>query len=184
MSFQRAACVCALTALVLSGCRTGDPIDYDTAVALLRDRNTEPLKIVFSASPPAKAGNERTAEAYDRLIDAHVIQCTDTRAMGKICEPGPAGEGLTLVGSTELSLVAGRWVPASITHISRSGDGTASAEVRMTFEPSPLYRDFENSFDDIQQSAGVSAIEYKKEGKTVHAVYQHLEDGWHLESVS
>lgn len=171
----------AALAAMLSGCRTGNPIDYDTAVALLKDRNVEPLKLTFSAAPP-RDGDLRVQQAYDRLIDAHVIACSDTESMGRICQPGPAGEALTIENATELSIIAGRWVPAVILNISRSGDGSATAEVRMTFEPSPIYRDFESTFDDIQQAGGRPPVD--KNVKTVRAVYQRFDDGWHLDSVN
>ncbi len=169
-----------------SGCRQADPLDSETAVGLLKDRNTEPIKLVFSASPPISAEG-RAVEAYDRLIDAHVLTCSATQAMGKICQPGPAGDVLTQEGTSELSLTAGRWVPATILSISRSGDSSAAAEVRMKFEPSPLYRDFETAFDQIQLgtgSSGASVADYKKEGKIVHAMYQRSDDGWRLESLN
>src|SRR5271166_1059261 len=168
----------AAFAATLSGCRTGNAIDYDTAVALLKDRNVEPVKLTFSASPP-RNGDLRIQQAYERLSDAHVIACSDTESMGKICQPGPAGEALTLENATELSIIAGRWVPAVISNISRSGE-SATAEVRMTFEPSPIYRDFESAFDDIQEAGGRSPVD--KNVKTVRAVYQRFDDGWHLDS--
>ena len=173
--------VTAVAAVTLCACRTGNSIDYDTAVALLKDRNVEPVKLTFSASPPRNE-NLRVQQAYERLSDAHVIACADTEAIGKICQPGPAGDALTLENSTELSLIAGRWVPAVISNIYRSGDGSATAEVRMTFEPSPIYRDFESAFDDIQQAGGRPPVD--KNVKTVQAVYQRFEDGWHLDSVN
>jgi hypothetical protein len=183
MSLKRIVGLAALALItsIFSGCRTGNPIDYDTAMALLKDRNMEPVKLTISAAPPQN-GDLRTKQAYERLIDAHVIVCSDTQAIGKICEPGPTGEALSLEGSTELALVAGRWVPAVISNISRSGDGSATAEVRMTFEPSPTYRDFESAFDDIQQAGGHGPVD--KTVKLVRAVYQRLEDGWHLDSVN
>lgn len=171
-----------LLGILLAGCRKAPSIDVDTAMELLRDRNTDPLRMNFSASPPS--GDPRVQAAYDRLADAHVIHCTETRVIGRICEPGPAGEGLSVVSSAELSLLAGRWVPASLVRITRSGDDVATAEVRMTFEPSPLYRDFQSVFDQIRESAGASAIDYKREAKVVRAVYQRMDDGWHLEDVN
>jgi hypothetical protein len=173
----------AVTAIISSGCHTAEPIDYETAMNLIKDRNTEPVKLTFSASPPSNAGPSMT-EAYNQLIDAHVIACTTTPAMGKICQPGPTGDSLTQVGSAELAIVAGRWVPAAITSIARSVGSSATAEVRLRFEPSPLYRDFESAFDTIQLWGGKSPIESKKEGKVVRAVFQRYEDGWHLESLS
>lgn len=182
MTFKALICVGALAlAAFSSGCRRSDPIDQDTALNLLKDRNMEPVKLTFSASPPEQGGPS-IQEAYDRLVDAHVIVCPTT-VMGKVCQPGSAGEALTQVGSSELAIVAGRWVPSAVTNISRSRGG-ATAEVRMTFEMTPLYRDFENDFDAIQLRSGRSPIDNKKEGRIAHAVFQHYEDGWHLESVS
>jgi hypothetical protein len=186
MSLKTAVSVCVLAAFatVSSGCRSGEPIDNETAMNLIKDRNTDPVKLTFSASPPQNASATVT-DAYTQLIDAHVITCTTTVGMGKICQPGPAGDAVTQVGAAELSIVAGRWVPASITTISRPvGSSGATAEVRLTFELSPLYRDFENAFDAIQLYAGKSPIENKREGKMAHAVFQRYEDGWHLESLT
>ena len=143
----------------------------------------EPVKFTFSATPPQNPRDARIVQAYDRLIDAHVIACTPTQALGKICQPGPAGEALSIVGATELALNAGHWVPSTIMSISRSGSGASVAEVRMSFEPSPLYRDFESTFDDIQSLSGRPGAESLRNGKTVHASYEHADDGWHLSSV-
>src|SRR5260370_41824582 len=97
-------CSFAAAAAILSGCRGADALDAETAMALLKERNMEPVKFTFSSAPPQAPGDMRIAQAYDRLIDAHVISCTPTQALGKICQPGPAGEALSLVGATELAL--------------------------------------------------------------------------------
>jgi hypothetical protein len=176
-------CALATVAAILAGCRGGDPLDADTAMALLRERNIEAVKFTFNTTPPRPTDDAQAVQAYARLMDAHVIECTATEALGQMCHPGAAGEALSLAGATELDLNAGRWVPSTITNISRSGSGSAVAEVRMSFEPSPLYRDFESSFDDIQSFGGKPGIENARNGKTVHATYQRSEDGWHLASV-
>jgi hypothetical protein len=176
-------CALATVAAILGGCRGGDPLDADNAMALLRERNIEAVKFTFNTTPPRPTDDAQVVQAYARLMDAHVIECTANEALGKICHPGPAGEALSLVGTTELELNAGRWVPSAITNISRSGSASAVAEVHMSFEPSPLYRDFESSFDDIQSLGGKPGIENVRNGKTVHATYQRSEDGWHLASV-
>lgn len=185
MRFKTVVCACALVAIVAvsSGCRNSEPIDQETALSLLRDRNMDPVKLTFSASPPDDKGDPSVQDAYARLIDAHVITCTTT-VMGRVCQPGPAGEAVTQNGSAELAIVAGRWAPSAVTNISRSQGGGATAEVRMTFEMSPLYRDFETAFDAIQLWSGKSSIENKKEGRIAHAVFQHYDDGWHLESLT
>jgi len=58
----------------LSGCG-GDPLDYETAMNLLRERATDPVRISFSASPRHETQDPKVNEAYQRLQDAHVILC-------------------------------------------------------------------------------------------------------------
>jgi hypothetical protein len=72
--------------LILAACLVGcggDPLDYETALNLMRERTSDPVRTSFSATPH--------------------FQNQD-----------PAGDALTQDGVSELSLVAGRWVPASI----------------------------------------------------------------------
>jgi len=185
MNKRSALCLCGLATLaaLLSGCRQSELIDTDTAASLLKDRNTETVKLTFSASPPRSGEQLMVERAYDRLVDANVLTCAATD-MGKICQPGRAGDAVTQAGAAELSLIAGRWVPATITNIARSGENGATAEVHMVFEPSPTYREFQGTFDDIQMWGGHARTELRKEGKLMHAVYQRLDDGWHLDSVN
>jgi hypothetical protein len=49
------------------------------------------------------------------------------------------------------SLVAGRWVPASIVAIRGTGRNTTVANVRMSFEPSQIFQDFENALDVLRR---------------------------------
>jgi hypothetical protein len=110
--------------LILAACLVGcggDPLDYETALNLLRERTTDPVRTSFSATPHFENQDPAVSEAYQRLMDEHVIQCKKNAQVGTICEPGPAGDALTQDGVSELSLVAGRWVPASIVAIRRTG---------------------------------------------------------------
>lgn len=170
-------------ALASTGCG-GDPLDYQTAMDLLRERTTDPMRISFSSSPPLDSPESEVAQAYQRLVDDHVIQCKKNADLATLCEPGPAGDALTQDGVSELSLIAGRWVPDSVSAIRRTGRNSAVADVRMTFQPYPLFHDYESAFEQIQ-SAG-RALELgtnRKQAKLIHATFQRYGDGWHVESV-
>ena len=184
MGSQFVSCaVIASLALVLASCGGGDPLDYETALNLMRDRATEPVKTSFSATPRSENEDPKVAHAYGELVDAHVILCKPTGAVGTICEPGPAGEGLSQLGVSEISLVAGRWVPASIVAIQRAGRDSATADVRMSFQPSPIFKEFENAFDVIQAPNAMITLGGRKEGKMVRVTFQRYQDGWHIETV-
>lgn len=65
----------------------------------------------------------------------------------------------------------------------RLGRSSAQAEVRLTFEPSELFREFEDAFDHIQAPGVTLALGSGKQGKMARVQYQSYEDGWHVESV-
>jgi hypothetical protein len=159
-------------------------LDYETAMNLLRERATDPVRTSFNASPHFENQDPGVSQAYQRLMDEHVIQCKKNTGPGTICEPGPAGDALTQDGVSELSLVAGRWAPASILAIRRTGRNTAVAEVRMSFEASQIFQDFESAFDEIQSAGQKLALKAgKQQGKMVQVTFQRYADGWHVESV-
>lgn len=160
----------------------GAVLDYETAINLLRERAADPVRTSISASPRFENQEPQVVRAYQRLIDSHVIQCKTT-SVGMICEPGPAGDTLTQNGVSDLSVVAGRWVPASIVSIQRTGASSASADVRMTFEPSTLFQEFEDAFDSIESPGSLLAATTRKQGKTVHASFERYDDGWHVENI-
>ncbi len=172
--------VLLLATVCLSGC-TGDPLPYETAMNLLRERSTDPIRASFSASPRFDAEDQAMSQAYRRLIDSHVIQCNTSAAVGTICVPGPAGDALTQNGVADLSFAAGRWVPSAIVSLRRNGPASAQADVRMIFEPSDLFREFEGAFDVIRVPS--TTLSARKEGKMARVVFQRYEDGWHVESV-
>jgi hypothetical protein len=170
-----------LPALYLIGCG-GSTLDYETAINLLRERAAEAVRTSISASPRFENQDPKVVQAYQRLIDAHVIQCTTT-GVGALCEPGPAGETMTQNGVADLSLVAGRWVPSAIVAIRRTGRNSASADVRMTFEPSSLFQEFEGAFDSIQSPGATLTSAARKQGKMVHVAFERYDDGWHVENI-
>lgn len=168
-------------ALFLTACG-GAALDYETAINLLRERAADPVRTSISASPRFEDQDPKVVRAYRRLIDAHVIQC-QTTPVGAICEPGPAGDTLTQNGVTDLFVVAGRWMPAAIVTIQRIGTNSASADVRMTFEPSTLFQEFEDSFDSIESPGSVLTAATRKQGKIVHVTFERYDDGWHVENI-
>jgi hypothetical protein len=168
--------------LCLTACG-GAALDYETAINLLRERAADPVRTSISASPRFDGQvDPKVARAYQRLIDAHVIQCKST-SVGSVCEPGPAGEMLTQNGVSDLSVVAGRWVPASIVAIQRTGTNSASADVRMTFEANTLFQEFEDAFDSIEAPGSMLAAATRKQGKMVHVSFERYDDGWHVENI-
>jgi hypothetical protein len=169
--------------LGLVGCTT-EALDYETALTLVKERTMEPLKITISASPRFTESDPKIKEYYDQLIAGHVLTCEANGLVGVLCQPGPAGEGVSPEGSTDLSVIAGHWAPAVITRINRAGRGAVTAELRLSFEPSALYREYQGAFDTIQTSSSsrVSLVE-QKEGKTAHVSFVHAEDGWHVENI-
>jgi hypothetical protein len=170
-------------ALVLTGC-AGDPLDYETALNLLRERTLDPVKTSFSASPQFDRQPPAVSEAYQRLINEHVIVCNKKLAVGTFCEPGPAGDALLQEGVSQLSLVTGRWVPSTILAIRRTGRNRATADVRMSFEPSQIFQDFGDAFDQIQGlGRSLTLANTRQQGKTVQATFQRDADGWHVEAV-
>jgi hypothetical protein len=167
--------------LCLTACG-GAPLDYDTALNLLRERAADPVRTSISASPRFENEDPKVVQAYQRLIEAHVIECKAT-SVGSVCEPGPAGDLLTQNGVTDLSVIAGRWVPAAIVAIQRTGRSTASADVRMNFEPSSLFQEFGDAFESIGSPGSMMEAASRKQGKMVHVTFERYEDGWHVENI-
>lgn len=170
-------------AIFLANCGGSDPLDYETAIALVRDRDSDPLKTVFSAIPPYHANDIRINRGYTELIDGHVLDCKQASGVGAICVPGPAGDILTPQGTADLSVVAGRWQPEVITGMQRTGRSSAVADIRMKFEPTSLYREFEGAFDNIQYASAALALSDRKSGKMMRASFRRYDDGWHLENI-
>src|SRR5690348_12657394 len=85
--------LCSLPILILAACGGGEPLDYDNAMNLMRDRS-DVVRISFSAAPRFNSSDSQLARAYQKLVDGRLIQCKNTEAMGILCEPGPAGEAL------------------------------------------------------------------------------------------
>jgi len=166
----------------LAGCGGGEPLDYETAMNLLRDHSVEPLKTAISSSPRFDPEAPKIPGAYQKLMESHVLECSGNGS-GLMCSAGAAGEALTPEGAAELSLVAGQWAPTTILSIQRSGRNRATAEVQMSFEPTPLYHEFEAVLSDIQTPAAAQAMSETRLPKQMHATFARYDDGWHLESL-
>jgi hypothetical protein len=176
----RVLAIC-LAAAGLGGCG-GDPLDYETAMNLVRDRK-DSVRTTFSATIPLQSTDPQLIWAYQKLVYGHIIECKTTTPVGTLCEPGPAGDALSQNGLTELSLVAGRWVPSAVLSIQRTGRNSAIGDVRMSFEASPLFREYQDSFDKISAPGFALTLSSRQQGKVVHVTFQRYEDGWHVENV-
>jgi len=150
---------------------------------LMRDR-VDPVKMTFSAAPRFSEGDSPLRAAYQKLLNGRIIQCKNTSALGILCEPGPAGDVLTQTSATEISVMAGRWMPSAVVSIQRTGRSSALAEIRLLFEPNITFRDYGDAFDVIEPPGYVLAQASRKQGKVVHAVFQRYEEGWRLEGVT
>jgi hypothetical protein len=182
---MRVACSATLCvwAIWTAGCGV-EHIDYETALNLVRDRTMDPVKITISASPHFSESDPKIKQYYDQLVEGHVLTCEANGTVGMLCQPGPVAEGVSQEGSMDLSVNAGRWIPAVITKINRAGRGAVTAELRLTFEPSPLYREYREALDALQNSSSSRlSLAEQKEGKTAHASFVHAEDGWHVENM-
>src|SRR5258707_15697998 len=138
----------SVTAGCLSGCG-GDPLNYETAMNLLRERATDPVRTSFSASPRFETQDPKVSQAYQRLQDAHVIQCKTSAGVGTICEPGPAGEAITQSGVAGLSLVAGRWAPSAVVRKRPAGGGEAGGGVGPVFLSRTVFYEIGEAFRSI-----------------------------------
>ena len=175
--------ILALSCLWVGSCAS-EPLDYQTALDLMRDKKSEPLKITFSASPRLEDADPKIKEAYHQLIEGHVLDCQPNATVGTLCQPGSAGSAVTTAGSTDLSVIAGQWVPSVITKINRSGSRGSTAEARLAFEPSALYKEYQQAFDTLQNSAdGRALLAQQKDGKSAQALFVHSEEGWRLETL-
>ena len=180
--FSISLCI-GVSCLWLGGCAS-EPLDYQTALDLMRDRKSEPLKITFSASPRLVDTDPKIKDAYGQLIEGHVLDCQPNETVGTLCQAGFAGGAVSAAGSTDLSLIAGQWVPSVITKINRSGSHGSTVEARLAFEPSPLYKEYKEAFDTLQSSAEARVLlAQQKDGKSVQAVFVHSEEGWRLETL-
>jgi len=167
---------------ILAGCNRGESLGQPAAMALLRDGNTGTILLRFNASPPDRASSPAVAKAYDDLVANHILDCTDP-SKGNLCVPGPAGGPITQDSATSLSLPAGHWTPSTIISLQRTSTTTATAQVRMTFEPSNLYREYETVFDALRVAGSSRELEQKSEGKIMTGTFRQYDDGWHLESL-
>jgi len=175
--------VCGILAAcgILAGCgKGGTTLEYPEAINLLRENNTSGITMSFSSTPPDRTTAPMVSKAYDQLQENHVLDCS---GQTNLCVPGAAGGALRQDSATELVLTAGHWAPGNISSIQRTSTSTAVAQVQMSFEPSPLYHDFENAFDALRTPGSSRDLDQKVDGKTMTATFQRLEDGWHLESL-
>ena len=162
----------------LSGCMKKD-LDRGTAMKLLQGRN---VGVVGSFQAYADYVHLSSARGwYQQLINARVITCGG----GPVCGLGPSGTGLQL-NFTTFSFAAGTLTPVDVTGVAQTGPNSASAEVRLAFQPSPLYAQYRNTFDHLTAEAqvmGGGPVQPQTQRNAAEAVFQRYDDGWRLQSL-
>jgi hypothetical protein len=74
-------------------------------------------------------------------------------------------------------------VPSTVITMQRTSLTSATAQIRMTFEPSPLYHEFGAAFDALRTSGASRDLDQRDEGKIMTAAFRRYDDGWHIESL-
>ena len=155
-------------------------LDRQTAMTLLQGKSVSSVTGSFQAySSYLEFSNAKGW--YQQLINAGVITC----GTGPVCQPGPAAAGLQL-DFTNFNFQAGNLIPVEITGVSKTGPDSAMAQVRLTFQPSPLYSQYRNAFDHLTAEAqvmGGGPVQPQTQQSSAEALFQRFDDGWRLQSV-
>jgi hypothetical protein len=173
--------VISLIALVSLCCSCGKKdLDRETAMKLLQGKSV--ASVVGSFQAYADYAQFSAARGwYQQLINARVITCGG----GPVCSPGPSGTGLEL-NFTTFSFSAGSLTAADVTGVAQTGPNSASAQVRLIFQPSPLYGQYRDVFDHLTAEAqvmGGGPVQPKTQRGTAEAVFQRFDDGWRLQGI-
>jgi hypothetical protein len=201
--------VTLLVVIVSSACKTS-PSQAETSSVNQATQTTQPLAAIptrspyelnrESIAPLIKAELTQTLEGvlpngtwartYGPLVEAGILTCNFDSLMKSYsrCQPGPRAKNLRK-GNNSMILTVGKRIPR-VTGISRIDSTSAVAQVDLTFEPSPGYKDFTNVGKGFMQCVTKSAqrtvqafseCDTQNERHTVHL--RLYDDGWRVERV-
>jgi hypothetical protein len=168
--------------ILLTACSKAE-LDRDTATKLIGSRAVRRVQgeIPRLGSTPAQAN------AYEQLHAAGVLDCKMSGGWASVglvpCNVGPRGRNLVLfnMGEQTMHFIAGQLVASEVTGVSQTGETTAVADVRLTFQPNSEYAQHEAQLLLLEDTGAVSAA---KSGRlTARANFQRFDDGWRLESI-
>lgn len=175
-----------LVALVSAGCGKKD-LDRQTALTLLGGKPVEAITGEFFGENPFTAltpPNEATA--IRELIAGGVLACNETDPVfGLTCRLGPNSGGMTLFQGKS-SFLAGNLVPAAVTGVTQEGPNTATAQVQLSFVPSPLYSKYHSQLDTLTNNKGLLGprpVGPRTQRSQANANFQRYDDGWRLVSI-
>jgi hypothetical protein len=164
--------------LALVGCKKKD-LDRNVAMTLLQGRS-----VTVAGSFQAYAAYAQSSSAsgwYQQLIYADVITCSSA----PVCQPRRLAGGLQQEFSN-FNFVAGSLIPAEVTGVTQTGPNSAMAQVRLTFQPSQLYAQYQNAFDHLTAEAqvmgGGGPVRPQTQRTTAEAVFQRYDDGWRIQT--
>jgi hypothetical protein len=190
------------TILCVLACQAGcgkKELDRETALRLVQGVPARTFQVSFESTPgyPVYSTYNQAVAAFQQLDQAGVIHCVVTPSgwgPDYKCSPGSNSLGLTINGVTRFTVLAGTLVPTAVNGVAQLGPDAASAQVVMSFVPSPLLAKFPGIFDQMEavsflalqlvpQTFPPSLIRELRQAKITQASFQRYDDGWRLASI-
>jgi hypothetical protein len=183
--------------VLLSGCRSKD-LDRATAMSLLQGKAVMTAQFSFDANPgyPLYGSYDQAVAAFNQLIQGGAIWCNITPSgygPDYNCALGLNSQGLTLAGK-RLTVLAGSLIPTAVTGITQLDPNTASAQVSVSFQATPVYARYQTAFDQLAGIGPVTFIqntnppnlqtlaEIRQRG-SAQAIFQRYDSGWRLQTI-
>lgn len=169
-------------------------LDRQTAMRLLQGKTGDSIAAQFLDIHPLQALRDSPAPedralsaALQQLLNAGVLRVGPPEMQSWLTKflPGPNGGWLTDDGAN-LRFVVGSSVPSEVTGITKTGDTTSSAQVRLHFTFAPMYTQYRALLDALhpiclQSDAPLSRTNLGD--RMANANFQLFDDGWRLQGI-
>jgi hypothetical protein len=166
-----------LSAVIQLGCGK-KPLDRDTALRLLQDRNVQSIQMVYEGQPFPPSTHQ---SAYQQLVSAGVLRA-EPLVFGQVkYQAGPNNFG-GLVSQEHTEIIAGYLRPTAVTGIRQTGSDEAVAEVTLSFVPSPVYSQFQAAMDEVASDTFKEIFQRQKQPRETKATFRRYDNGWRLEN--